>query len=74
MVKLLTHNFLCSNVKGVKNPYPLRVRADQVEYGDAEFEPEVRGTAPPDWLRNLAAASSRAARACTRCVWMCRSP
>jgi hypothetical protein len=41
MVKLLTHNFLCSNVKGVKNPYPLRIRADQVEYGDAEFEQEV---------------------------------
>ncbi len=25
MVKLLTHNFLSSNVRGVKNPYPLHV-------------------------------------------------
>lgn len=31
MVKLLTHNFLCSPVKGIKNTYPLQIRADEVE-------------------------------------------
>ena len=38
MVKLFTHNLLCSNVKGVKNPYPLRIRADEVEYLDDEYD------------------------------------
>lgn len=39
MVRLLTHNLLCSNVKGVKNPYPLQIRAEEVEHGDAEYDP-----------------------------------
>jgi hypothetical protein len=30
MVKLLTHNFLTSNVRGIKNPYPLRIEAVEV--------------------------------------------
>lgn len=41
MVRLLTHNLLCSNVKGVKNPYPLRIRADEVEIGDAEYDEQM---------------------------------
>jgi multifunctional methyltransferase subunit TRM112 len=32
MVKLLTHNFLTSNVRGVKNPYPLRIEAAEVRF------------------------------------------
>ncbi len=32
MVKLLTHNFLTSNVRGVKNPYPLRIEANEVRF------------------------------------------
>ena len=38
MVKLLTHNFLTSNVRGVKVSFPLRVVAEEVEHEDGEFD------------------------------------
>jgi multifunctional methyltransferase subunit TRM112 len=39
-MKLLTHNLLRSNVKGVKKGYPLRIEAKQVQVKDTEFNPE----------------------------------
>ena len=41
MVKLITHNFLSSPVRGCKNPYPLRIRADEVEHDASEFDREL---------------------------------
>jgi multifunctional methyltransferase subunit TRM112 len=41
MVKLITHNFLTSNVRGVKVSYPLRVVATEVEHEDNEFDAEL---------------------------------
>jgi multifunctional methyltransferase subunit TRM112 len=38
-MKLLTHNFLACNVKGVKNGYPLKIEATQVEVREAEMDP-----------------------------------
>ncbi len=38
MVKLLTHNFLTSNVRGVKVSYPLRIVAHEVEHEDNEYD------------------------------------
>lgn len=39
-MKLLTHNMLKSHVKGVKNGYPLLIRAEEVEVEETEFNPE----------------------------------
>ena len=39
-MKLLVHNFLQSNVKGVNNPYPLKIQVDVVEIEDNEFSKE----------------------------------
>jgi len=38
-MKLLTHNMLTCNVKGVKNGYPLRIEAKEVANVEAEFNP-----------------------------------
>jgi len=39
-MKLLTHNLLRSNVKGVKKGYPLRIEATKVELKETEFNAE----------------------------------
>ena len=39
-MKLLTHNFMSSPVKGVQNGYPLRLEATKTEERDAEFNAE----------------------------------
>jgi hypothetical protein len=39
-MRLITHNMLCSNVKGVKNGFPLRIEADSVEVIESEFDAE----------------------------------
>lgn len=39
-MKLLTHNLLRCNLKGVKKGYPLRIEATQVEVKETEFNPE----------------------------------
>lgn len=41
-MKLLTHNFLQCHVKGVKNGYPLKIEAVQIEVRDADYDPGVR--------------------------------
>lgn len=38
-MKLLTHNFLQCHIKGVKNGYPLKIEASEVEERDADFDP-----------------------------------
>src|SRR5690242_10271567 len=39
-MKLLTHNLLRSNVKGVKKGYPLKIEAKTVEVKETEFNPD----------------------------------
>jgi len=39
-MKLLTHNMLMCNKKGVKLGYPLRIHATKVELKEAEFNPD----------------------------------
>ena len=39
-MKLLTHNLLRSNVKGVKKGYPLRIEAGKVEVKETDFNAE----------------------------------
>ena len=39
-MKLLTHNLLVCNVKGVKNGYPLNLVATEVVEAEADFSPE----------------------------------
>jgi len=39
-MKLLTHNMLKSHVKGVKNGYPLLLRASETEVEETEFSGE----------------------------------
>jgi hypothetical protein len=41
-MKLLTHNFLQSHIKGVKNGYPLKIEPAKVEERDADYDPGVR--------------------------------
>lgn len=37
-MKLLTHNMLQCHIKGVKNGYPFKIKADKVEVVDADFD------------------------------------
>ena len=39
-MRLITHNMLRCNVKGVKNGYPLKIEAEKVENVEAEFNPD----------------------------------
>lgn len=39
-MKLLTHNMLTCNIKGVKNGFPLKVEADDVQVKEADYNPE----------------------------------
>lgn len=36
-MRLITHNMLKSNIKGVVNGFPLRIEADKVEVKETEF-------------------------------------
>lgn len=38
-MRLITHNMLKSNIKGVVNGFPLRIEADKVEVKETEFNP-----------------------------------
>lgn len=42
-MKLVTHNFLACNIKGVKNGFPLKIDATSVEIRDADFDPGATG-------------------------------
>ncbi|KAL0033794.1 hypothetical protein WJX77_005345 [Trebouxia sp. C0004] len=44
-MKLLTHNMLACNIKGVTNGYPFKIDATKVEEVDTDFD--------PDFLRNI---------------------
>jgi len=44
-MKLLTHNMLECNIKGVKNKYPFKVEAEKVDVCECEFN--------PDFLRSM---------------------
>ena len=44
-MKLLTHNMLACNIKGVKNGYPFKIEPTKVETTQADFDPE--------FLRNM---------------------
>ncbi|GAB5029555.1 trm112-like protein at1g22270-like [Nannochloropsis oceanica] len=39
-MRLITHNMLKSNIKGVVNGFPLRIEADKVEVKETEFNAE----------------------------------
>lgn len=39
-MKLITHNFLACNIRGVKNGYPLEIEATNVEIRDTDFDPD----------------------------------
>eukprot|EP00271_Cylindrocystis_brebissonii_P015544 TRINITY_DN38465_c0_g1_i1.p1 TRINITY_DN38465_c0_g1~~TRINITY_DN38465_c0_g1_i1.p1 ORF type:complete len:123 (+),score=24.00 TRINITY_DN38465_c0_g1_i1:295-663(+) len=39
-MRLLTHNLLTCNIKGVKNGYPLKIEAIQLEERETELNPE----------------------------------
>ncbi len=50
MVKLITHNFLSSNVRGVKNPYPLRIQVTEAsEIGMPLFSCPSHACMCPRW-------------------------
>lgn len=38
-MKLLTHNMLACHIKGVKNGFPFKIEATQVEEREADFDP-----------------------------------
>jgi multifunctional methyltransferase subunit TRM112 len=43
-MRLITHNMLRSNVKGVESGFPLRIEADKVEVSEVDFSDDfVRG-------------------------------
>lgn len=57
-MKLLTHNFLQCHIKGVKNGYPFKIEAAQVEQRDADFDPGARSTLLPPAVSAAAAAEA----------------
>ncbi|XP_047317856.1 multifunctional methyltransferase subunit TRM112 homolog A-like [Impatiens glandulifera] len=44
-MRLLTHNMLSSNIKGVTNGFPLKIEAEKVMEKEVDFN--------PDFLRNM---------------------
>jgi hypothetical protein len=38
-MKLLTHNMLACHIRGVKNGFPFRIEATQIETRDADYDP-----------------------------------
>lgn len=59
-MKLLTHNMLMCNIKGVKKGYPLKLEATQFEEREADFNPDFLRHlfAKVDWPALLQAAQS----------------
>ncbi|XP_046846636.1 multifunctional methyltransferase subunit TRM112-like protein [Xenia sp. Carnegie-2017] len=57
-MRLLTHNMLMSNIKGVKNGYPLLIEAVDVVVNEVEFNPEFISRMIPrlDWSAVFQAA------------------
>ena len=39
-MKLLTHNMLTCNIKGVKNGFPFKIEADDIQIKEADFNSE----------------------------------
>eukprot|EP00553_Chaetoceros_curvisetus_P009492 CAMPEP_0204624736 /NCGR_PEP_ID=MMETSP0717-20131115/10476_1 /ASSEMBLY_ACC=CAM_ASM_000666 /TAXON_ID=230516 /ORGANISM="Chaetoceros curvisetus" /LENGTH=136 /DNA_ID=CAMNT_0051640221 /DNA_START=96 /DNA_END=506 /DNA_ORIENTATION=+ len=39
-MRLLTHNYMQSTVKGTENGYPLQIEADKIEYEESPFDPD----------------------------------
>jgi hypothetical protein len=46
-MKLITHNFLACNIKGVKNGFPLKIDATSIEIRDTDFDPGVKTAGSP---------------------------
>jgi len=40
-MRLITHNMMCCNIKGVTNGFPLKIEAERVEVKESEFDAEV---------------------------------
>lgn len=59
-MRLITHNLLTCNKKGVERGFPLRIEAEQVEVVDSEFSAAfVRKMAPKlDWAAFLAGSKA----------------
>jgi hypothetical protein len=59
IMRLITHNMLKSNIKGVSNGFPLRIEAEKVEVKETEFNSGkcVRGSVwvclPPPFLAGI---------------------
>jgi len=39
-MKLITHNMLTCNIKGVKNGFPFKIEADDVQLKEADYNPD----------------------------------
>jgi len=39
-MRLITHNMMCCNIKGVTNGFPLKIEAELVEVRETEFDAE----------------------------------
>lgn len=39
-MKLITHNMLTCNIKGVKNGFPFKIEAEDVQLKEADYNPE----------------------------------
>ena len=50
-MRLITHNMLKSNIKGVVNGFPLRIEADKVEVKETEFNPGALVVLVGWWMR-----------------------
>jgi multifunctional methyltransferase subunit TRM112 len=59
-MRLITHNMLKCNVRGVENGYPLKIEAEKVEVVEVEFDADmVRSTLSKiQWLALQAAATN----------------
>ena len=40
-MRLITHNMMCCNIKGVTNGFPLKIEAERVEVKESEYDAEV---------------------------------
>jgi len=59
-MKLLTHNMLTCNIKGVKNGFPLKIEAEDIQQKEADFNPEFVSRMIPklEWKALVEAAQS----------------
>lgn len=68
-MKLLTHNILKSNVKGVKVGYPLMLRASKIETLSVPYSPEFVKNMLPRIEYAVLKAAAAAVRASTPPLW-----